>query len=311
MALATALTPSLSIAQTNPTGALVPCTGLDCNWCSLVQLIQNLINYAIFLGTMVAALLFMWAGFLYITNGGSSENISKAKKIFLAVAWGFVAILGGWLAVDTLMKALVGGTGSKFGPWNDFRCTTMSQDVKDGTSNPITLGRRGVVGIDGGNGGGGDPYSDVGGSKGVSIKGSAGGIYSPSQHDDQDIRTYLSSNNISFAKGSCSGDATEDCIDMSKVREYVAAQLITFKESCGSDCAVVVSRGNEQISRERGLYTHVNGYMVDIQSNTSVDTYITNTLTKETDSLYTDSCGNNYEKGGSAWSLTIWNKCSY
>lgn len=99
---------------------LVPCDGADCTWCSLIQMIQNLINYAIYLGVMASAIMFAYTGFLFLTDGGNSEKVSQAKSMFRNVVIGIVCILAGWLLIDTLMKALTGG---KIGPWNQIQCS--------------------------------------------------------------------------------------------------------------------------------------------------------------------------------------------
>lgn len=293
--------PSLAFGQNR----LVSCNGLDCTWCSMVQMVQNLINFAIFLGTMCAALLFMWAGFLYITNGGSSENISKAKRIFKAIIVGFVAILAGWLVVDTLMKALVGGQGSQFGPWNDFRCATPTGEV----SNPVGVrgNRTGLIGID-------DPYSDTGGrndDESMSVRGGSGGVFSPDNHGGLDARSYLTENGVSFSRGACTGGegTSDNCISMAGVRRYIIEQMVTIKETCGASCAVVIDRGSEPIERERGSYTHVTGYVLDILRNDVVDAFLLDVLTKGADDIYADSCSNQYVQLPEVWRITVWNKC--
>ncbi|PJE74125.1 MAG: hypothetical protein COV01_02625 [Candidatus Taylorbacteria bacterium CG10_big_fil_rev_8_21_14_0_10_41_48] len=95
---------------------IVPCNGPDCNFCSLAQLGQNIINLAIFLAVFLSAILFAWAGWNYLTNFGDTGKVSKAHEIFRNVAVGFIIVLAAWLIVDTLMKTLLGG---KFGPWNE------------------------------------------------------------------------------------------------------------------------------------------------------------------------------------------------
>lgn len=122
--------PEISFAQ-----GLVTCgaTGQpECDWCGIIQMVQNLINYGIFLGVMFSSLLFAYAGFLYLTNQGQSENINKAKKIFVGIVWGTIIILGGWLFIDTLMKALV---NQPYGPWNSIQCTAL-QSQSGQTTNP-------------------------------------------------------------------------------------------------------------------------------------------------------------------------------
>jgi hypothetical protein len=253
----------------------------------------------------------MWAGFLYITNGGSSENISKAKRIFMAVVWGFVAILGGWLVIDTLMKSLVGGPGSQFGPWNDFRCVSQSGEVGDSLSISNRRNTRGLVGVED------DPYSDIGGKDrgsgetSMSAKGSAGGVYSPDNHDGMDIRTFMTEAGVTFAKGPCNLDegTSDNCIDMSRVREYVVQQIASLPTAC-SGCTVSVERGSEQIERQRGQYTHITGYVLDIARNEDLDTFLLNVLNASADDIYTDSCSNTYVKMETVWRISVWNVCS-
>lgn len=304
LSLFVTLPTSFVLAQ-SAVGRLVPeGDAATFGWCEFIKLVQNLINFAIFLGIMATALLFMWAGFLYITNGGSSENISKAKKIFKAVVWGFVAILGGWLLVDTLMKSLTGG---KFGFWNKFDCVAQQARPLEDTTADIFGG-----GTNGGR------YSDIGGGGNstpiISERGSAGNFYDPSNHDGQDIRSYLSDNEISFARGSCSGDTEVDCIDMSKLREYPTQQLVRIADAC-PNCALTITRGGEFVDRQRGLYTHVNGYSVDVAANQSLDAYFTQRLQKQngTEDEYMDACDNIYNRlrePNQVWRLTIWNTCS-
>lgn len=93
---------------------IVPCSGIDCTVCDLAQLAQNILNAGIFIAVFMTGILFAWAGFLMLTSS-ISDQISKARKLFLHAGLGLVTILAAWLIVDTLMKTLLGGT---FGPWN-------------------------------------------------------------------------------------------------------------------------------------------------------------------------------------------------
>ena len=114
--------PLLAQAQgaVNPKGtekSIVPCKGVDCNLGSFAELIQNLLNFGIFFASVVAALLFAYAGWLYLSNsvGGGEAAVKKAKSLFWNVAIGYVIILGAWLVVDTLLGSLL---GKDFGLWN-------------------------------------------------------------------------------------------------------------------------------------------------------------------------------------------------
>jgi len=104
--------PTLLLAQVNnPSGGLprqlVPCTGADCNWTAFLTLMQNLLNFLVFLGVTLSALLFAYAGFLYLTSGGGGQ-VEEAKNIFTHVIIGLIIMLVAWLLVDTILKVLTG-----------------------------------------------------------------------------------------------------------------------------------------------------------------------------------------------------------
>jgi hypothetical protein len=114
------------------TGGLVPCSGDDCDFCSLAQLGQRIINLAIFLAVFLSAILFAWAGWNYLTNFGDTGKVAKAHEVFRNVAVGFIIILAAWLIIDTLMKTLLGG---HFGPWNEVCGGSQSSVGVSGSSN--------------------------------------------------------------------------------------------------------------------------------------------------------------------------------
>ena len=72
----------------------------------LIALAQNLINTGIFIAIFLSAMLFAYAGWLYLTNEAIGEQ-QKAKGIFANVVIGLIIILAAWLVVDTLMKGVL------------------------------------------------------------------------------------------------------------------------------------------------------------------------------------------------------------
>ncbi len=112
--------PSVVLAANALPGQIVP---KECNdiggcqsVCDLATVAQNVLNTGIYVAVFLSAILFAWAGWLYLTSVAGNE-ISRAKEIFVNVAIGLVIILAGWLVVDTLMKTLTDQSGG-FGPWN-------------------------------------------------------------------------------------------------------------------------------------------------------------------------------------------------
>lgn len=108
-----------TIVPCNPTiGADGKMTGA-CTVCHIAQVAQNVLNDGIYIAVFLSAILFAWAGFLYLTNVASEGQQSKAKSVFSSVLIGLLIILAAWLVIDTLMKTLVPDSGG-FGPWNQI-----------------------------------------------------------------------------------------------------------------------------------------------------------------------------------------------
>ncbi|MCK4918577.1 MAG: hypothetical protein KAS02_02225 [Candidatus Pacebacteria bacterium] len=92
---------------------LVPCnptigedgTMTKCGFGDLVQLANNLIDFIIYISVSVSAIMFAYAGFLYITSS-TSGNIEKAHSIFKSVGIGLIFILGAWLIVKAVLVGL-------------------------------------------------------------------------------------------------------------------------------------------------------------------------------------------------------------
>lgn len=89
-------------------GGVVPsCPASGCGFNEAIKLINNVINFLLFvIATPLAALAIAYAGFLYLTAGGNSENISKAKTILKNVVFGYVIALAAWLIVNTIFVSL-------------------------------------------------------------------------------------------------------------------------------------------------------------------------------------------------------------
>jgi hypothetical protein len=98
------------------------CITGECNTCGLVTLAKNLIDIAVFLAVVVATLMFVYAGVLYLFAAANPGNISKAHTIFWDVLLGLVAILAAWMVIDVVMKVLYGDGPQGWGPWNQIIC---------------------------------------------------------------------------------------------------------------------------------------------------------------------------------------------
>jgi hypothetical protein len=102
-------------------GTDIKCTGADCGFDNLLILAAALVSFVVKLSIPVAAALFIYAGFLYVTATDDSSKVSKAKSIFTTAFWGFVIILGAWVIVFTLVNAIVDPEYLKGTDGNFFR----------------------------------------------------------------------------------------------------------------------------------------------------------------------------------------------
>jgi hypothetical protein len=105
-----------SIAHADTLG-LIPCGNTEvggvvtdkCTYQDVIILAQTVIKFLIFqLAAPIAAIMFAYAGFTYITNGGNESKIKQAHDIFLYVFWGLIIALAAWLVVNFILQFLLG-----------------------------------------------------------------------------------------------------------------------------------------------------------------------------------------------------------
>ena len=111
-------------ASSGNSGGLVQCGNPGqpaCNICSLLALIQILINYAIDLAFAFAGLFIAWGAFVIMTAGGSEEKVKKGKEVMTTAIVGLVIMLSAWLILGTVLQVLT-GSATKL-PWTSITCT--------------------------------------------------------------------------------------------------------------------------------------------------------------------------------------------
>ena len=85
----------------------------ECDFNDLITLAQNVINFLIFgIASPLAAIMFAYAGFLYVTNRGNESQVKQAHDIFLFVFWGLVVALGAWVFVNFILEFFMGAGSS-------------------------------------------------------------------------------------------------------------------------------------------------------------------------------------------------------
>jgi hypothetical protein len=121
---------------------LVPCgTSVNptpCNRCDLLKLLKNIIDFVL-MGLMppVAAILFVWGGFLILMGGANPGLISQGKTIFWNTAIGVAIVSSSWLITNTIIRSLA---ADNIAPewWNlECRVTTVAQPQPQPPVSPV------------------------------------------------------------------------------------------------------------------------------------------------------------------------------
>lgn len=133
--------PDLALAQ--DAKPFVPCDGLECNTCHLVEMGNTILTWLIGVLFLVFAVVAAIAGWGLVTSAGNQTALSAAKSKFTNAMIGLVIVLGAWLLVDTLMRSLLSPVGPNgpapqghiagFGPWSQVECVTPPSTQWDPT----------------------------------------------------------------------------------------------------------------------------------------------------------------------------------
>lgn len=92
-----------------PSGGLVPpeCqNGFNCDFNSLLTLVNNVVNFILILSFPVLAVVIAWVGFLFLSSGGDSGRRSKAKQVLMKTIIGFIVLLAAWLIIKGILLGL-------------------------------------------------------------------------------------------------------------------------------------------------------------------------------------------------------------
>jgi len=97
-----------TVAKPSTSGnGLIPCDGADCTFDSVLQLVNNLINF--FFTTLLLpliVLLIMYLGYGYLTANGNPAQHAKLKSMLKNIVLGLLLIVCAWLIVRTLLSVL-------------------------------------------------------------------------------------------------------------------------------------------------------------------------------------------------------------
>lgn len=89
-----------------PEGKLIPCTN-KCSFPDIIKIINNILTFLItnvFLPLFI--LVFMYAGYQYLTAQGNPSKVANVKKLLLNVVKGLAFVLVAWLLVKVFFQTI-------------------------------------------------------------------------------------------------------------------------------------------------------------------------------------------------------------
>lgn len=271
---------------------LVPCDGITCQACHVMMLVDKIIHFLIRLAIPLAALLFMYAGYLLVTDGGG-EGSSAAKRIFSDVFFGLVLALIGFLIVDMILKTLAARDFTGPG-WNVLRCMPRVTDgtgltFRDPMYTPTTPSEDGLVAA----------------NPGQTLRGSTSeGTYS--QTEAQGVLADIGGFTIVSSRNCTALEA--GCTSLEGIRQDTINQLVNFQQACG--CQITITGGTEP-GHSAGPDGHTQGYKIDIALAPNIDAYIQQNFRYsglrpgDNAALYTDRYGNQYARESNHWDIQV------
>lgn len=242
----------------------------DCNLCYLQTLAQNIINWLVYFSVIVATLMFVYAGFTYITAGSDTTKISKAHNVFWRVFIGLIFVLTAWLVIDTIMTTFL---DKSWGPWNEIECGTIAYvNTGDNPGNPNAPGYY-YNPDDGGTVEVIPPSSDS-----PTLAGSDTRTQEQKDTDEvQALKDLVVAGKVRVNKEWCDvneryQDHVGGCTDLSLVSAATIQGINDLQEGC--NCQVVVTGGSELGHTGTGSGTHAGGDKYDISKSSAVNAYI-------------------------------------
>ena len=103
--------PMVIYAQ-NTQGGIVPCSGSDCTFDSLIKLVNNVIDLFLTVAVSLAAITFAIAGGRMLLHPNNPGERGKAKDMFKKTIIGILIVLCAWLVVHTIVSELASNSSS-------------------------------------------------------------------------------------------------------------------------------------------------------------------------------------------------------
>lgn len=70
----------------------------------LVVLIQSIVTWVLGLLALVAVIMIIIGGFMWMTAGGNDDKVGSAKKYIISAVIGLIVILAAWIIVNFVIR---------------------------------------------------------------------------------------------------------------------------------------------------------------------------------------------------------------
>ncbi len=118
---------------------LVPCGGEGepvCTFCHFFAMLDRIIDFLIKPPTgivfIIATLMLVVGGVLFVISAGEPEKIATARKTMTAAVLGLVIIFAAWLFINLFYKII--GVKNDWKAWNEIECSIdrhfVAQNIK-------------------------------------------------------------------------------------------------------------------------------------------------------------------------------------
>ena len=120
------------IASADETEGLVPCGNTPedpCTLCDFFVLIKRIIDFLIAppggIVFIVATLILVAGGVMFLTSAGEPDKIAKATKTMTNAVLGLIIIFAAWLFISMLYSIM----GYGWGKWYEIKCSSAPEPV--------------------------------------------------------------------------------------------------------------------------------------------------------------------------------------
>ncbi len=207
-----------------------------------INWVQNFYQFSLIAGVFLAVGVITWAGLKYALAAGNPSGQSDARDQILQALLGLILLFGAYLILFTINPNLV-----------NLSLPTLSSVSVGGPTNSWGAG----VGVGTGTG-------TFQGSGGTSGGGGAGAC--TTCLTDSEARQAL--NSVTIRSG----------VSLQGLQPSTVNLVTDLKNSCAS-CNVTITSGTNGAHSTSGLYSHSNGYKIDMALDPTLNNYVTNNFT--------------------------------